>query len=343
MKYDVEFNSGAFFPAAGAVELAQLAEEKGFDAVWKGESNSTDPVVLLSAMAARTTTIKLGTAIYHIFGRSPVTLGIQTATLNDLSGGRVLLGLGIANQNIASWHGGTYERPLRRIREYAEIVRQVARGERVDYEGEIYQVPPFKLSWRPSYPEVPVFFAGLGEQMTRLTGRHADGVVINMATPDTVREIIGRVRQGAVDAGRDPEKLEYIFKVRVCLYPDREKARTKLKQILAFYNLAERDSPDSGYSAMIARMGFAEENARIRDAFNEGGLRAAQAAVPDVMLDGDGDRRPLPVIAATSGDEVRDRLQPYLEAGATRLIIPYVPVTEDAVGETRRFFDSWRP
>src|SRR5438874_1098685 len=138
MNYDVEFDSGAFYPAAGAVQLAEIAEAKGFSAVWKGESNSTDPLVLLSAMASRTKTIGLGTAIYHIYGRSPVTLGIQAATLNDLSDGRVLLGLGVANQPIANWHEGTFDKPIRRIREYAEIVRQVASGERVEYKGEIY-------------------------------------------------------------------------------------------------------------------------------------------------------------------------------------------------------------
>src|SRR6266571_1839014 len=143
MQYDVEFDSGAFYPAAGTVELAQLAEDHGFEAVWKGESNSTDPLVLLSAMAARTRSIKLGTAIYHIYGRSPVTLGIQAATLNDLSNGRVMLGLGVANKPIASWHSGTFDKPIRRIREYADVVRQVATGERVEYQGEIYGTSAF--------------------------------------------------------------------------------------------------------------------------------------------------------------------------------------------------------
>src|SRR5713226_8712381 len=158
MQFDVEFDSGAFYPAAGAIELAEIAEDRGFGAVWKGESNSTDPIVLLSAMAARTRTIKLGTAIYHIFGRSPVTLGIQAATLNDLSDGRLLLGLGVANQPIASWHGATFDKPIRRILEYAAVVRHVASGERVAYQGEIYRTTPFKLSWKPSYPETKIFF-----------------------------------------------------------------------------------------------------------------------------------------------------------------------------------------
>src|SRR2546423_12718932 len=118
MHYDVEFDSGAFYPASATVRLAQLAEDHGFEGVWKGESNSTDPLVLLSAMASRTQRIKLGTAIYHIFGRSPVTLGIQAATLQDLSDGRLLLGLGVANPPIASWHASTFDKPLRRIREH---------------------------------------------------------------------------------------------------------------------------------------------------------------------------------------------------------------------------------
>src|SRR6058998_3488085 len=120
MIYDVEINSAAHYPAADVPGLIELAEQVGFGAFWKGESNSTDPMVMLSAMAARTKTIKLGTAIYHIYGRSPVTLGIQAATLNDLSDGRLLLGLGVANQPIASWHGGTFDKPIRRIREYAD-------------------------------------------------------------------------------------------------------------------------------------------------------------------------------------------------------------------------------
>src|SRR6516162_11450950 len=131
--YDIELNSAAHYPVSGIVELSPLIEAAGFGAFWKGESNSTDPLVLLSAIATRTKELKLGTAIYHIYGRSAITLGIQSATLQDLSSGRLLLGLGVANVTIAAWHGGTFDRPLRRIREYMDIVRQTAAGERVEY------------------------------------------------------------------------------------------------------------------------------------------------------------------------------------------------------------------
>jgi alkanesulfonate monooxygenase SsuD/methylene tetrahydromethanopterin reductase-like flavin-dependent oxidoreductase (luciferase family) len=330
MQFDVEFNSGAFYPAARTVELAEIAEERGFGAVWKGESNSTDPIVLLSAMAARTRTIRLGTAIYHVFGRSPVTMGIQAATFNDLSDGRLLLGLGVANKTIAGWHNGTFQRPLRLIREYVDVTRAVARGERIDYDGEIYNTHGFKLSWRPSHPELKIFFAGLGEQMTHLAGRVGEGIVVNMANPPMVRQIVTNVRDGAAKAGRDPSQVEMIVKVRACVSPDRERAVARLKQVLTFYSLADH------YRDMIASMGFAEESARIREAYASGGFKAAQACITDGMVEG------LPTVAARSADEVRERVQPYIEAGATRILIPFVPIGEDAVGETGRFLRAWQ-
>lgn len=330
MHYDVEFNSGAFYPATDTVELAEIADEHGFGAVWKGESNSTDPLVLLSAMAARTKRIGLGTGIYHVFGRTPVTLGIQAATLNDLSGGRVLLGLGVANKNIASWNGSEFDRPLRRVREYTEIVRAVASGEKVEYQGEIYRTSGFKLSWRPSYPQIKIILAGLGPQMNKLAGRIADGNLVNLANPAKIREIAANVRQGAIEAGRDPSQVEIIVKVRVCVNPDREVAKRRLKQVLTFYNLADY------YRDMVVAMGFGEENAYIRELHRTQGFKAAMAGVTDRMVEG------LPTVAATSVEDVREALQPYIDAGASRIILPFVPATDDTIGETKAFLRQWK-
>lgn len=330
MAYDIELNSAAHYPAAAVVELAVLAEAVGFQAYWKGESNSTDPIVLLSGVATRTSTLKLGTAIYHFFGRSPVQMGIQAATLQDMSGGRLLLGLGAANRNIASWHGQEFSKPLRRAREYIEITRAVARGERVDYHGEIYDTGVgFKLSWRPQYPDFPIYLAGLGPQMTRLAGRIADGVVINMATPPKIREIAARVRAAAQEAGRDPDRIDIIAKARVSLNPDRAVARSRLRQVLTFYNLADY------YGEMLIELGFGRYVQAIRDAYKAGGFRAAQAAVADEYMD------QVPMIAATSIEEVKERLAPFVEAGATRFVIPYVPCTEPVIEDARAFLRAW--
>ena len=164
MIYDVEINSAAHYPAAEVPGLIEYWPSKSASAP-SGKANRTAPTPSSCSRRwrAEPKKIKLGTAIYHIYGRSPVTLGIQAATLQDLSGGRLLLGLGVANKAIAGWHGGVFDRPLKRAREYIDIVRKVAAGERVEYEGEIYSTGKrFQLSWKPSHPNVPVYLAGLG-------------------------------------------------------------------------------------------------------------------------------------------------------------------------------------
>ncbi|MBI4464962.1 MAG: LLM class flavin-dependent oxidoreductase [Acidobacteria bacterium] len=330
MTYDIELNSGAYIPSAGIVELAPLMEEAGFGAFWKGESNTTDPMVLLCGMATRTRTLQLGTAIYHIYGRSPVALGIQAATLQDLSGGRHLLGLGVANQTVAAWHGGDFDRPLRRIREYLEIVRKTAAGERVEYDGEIYRTGRrFQLCWKPSRPIFPIFLAALGPQMSRLAGRIADGVFLNFATPAKIREAVASVRSAAAEAGRDPKQVEIVTKVRVALNPDRALARARLRQVLAFYSTAAH------YTDFLKSSGFEEEITAIQQAFRQGGVRAAREQVTDTYMD------KLPAIAATTLEEVRERLRPIVEAGLDRAVISYIPATEPALDDARRFVQAW--
>jgi alkanesulfonate monooxygenase SsuD/methylene tetrahydromethanopterin reductase-like flavin-dependent oxidoreductase (luciferase family) len=329
--YDIQFNpTGDDYPSKGLLELAPLMEQAGFGAFWKGEANNTDPLVLLCGLAARTTKLKLGTGIYHIYGRSPVTLGVQAATLQDMSGGRLLLGIGVANKTIAGWHGGVFDRPLRRIREYAEIVRCTAAGERVEYQGGMYSTGSrFQLSWKPEHPSFPIYFAGLGPKMTRLAGEIADGVIINMAPPSKIREIAARVHEGATAAGRDPAKAEIIAKVWVSLHPDRSVARSRLRQVLTFYNVADH------YTAMLKDAGFEREITAIQQAFRGGGFKAAQAQITDEYMD------QLPAIAGTSISEIKERLQPYADAGVTRLIIPYVPVSEPVLEDARRFLEAW--
>ncbi|HZS02378.1 MAG TPA: LLM class flavin-dependent oxidoreductase [Chloroflexota bacterium] len=329
MIYDVEFNSSTQYPAPSVVELAVLAEARGFAAFWEGEANNMDPMVLLSAIAARTRTLQLGTAIYHVFGRSPVTLGIQAATLNDLSGGRFLLGLGPSNPRIASWHGAVFDRPIRRMREYIAIVQAVERGEKVEYHGETYATNGFRLSWRPRYPASPLYLAALGPQMLRLAGQIARGVIVNMADPPQLRRLIAAIRDGAAAAGRNPAEVEIVAKVRCALNPDREAAKAPLRKVLTFYSLADF------YRRMLADMGWGPEIEAIYAAYQRGGFNAGMAQVTDRML------AELPLVAATSVDEIRDRVRPYEEAGATRIILAPVPCTPDVVPEIKAFVEAW--
>jgi len=165
-----------------------LAEQRGFGCVWKGESNSRDPIVLLSAMAAQTGRIELGTAIYHMFGRSPVSLAIQAATLNDLSRGRLILGLGIANPTIAAWHGYEFDRPLRQLREYVDVLRQVYSGRKTEYAGDFYRVNGFKLAFDPPPYPLRVWLAALLLYGAAATGDFAYHLIDDLHTGDQAIE-----------------------------------------------------------------------------------------------------------------------------------------------------------
>src|ERR1019366_6004401 len=166
-------------------------------------------------------------------------------------------------------------------------------------------------------------------KMTRLTGEISDGVFINMATPAKVREIAARAREGAVAAGRDPQKLDIITKVRVSLNPDRKVARTKLRQVLTFYNIADH------YRDMLKSSGFEPEVNAVQEAFQKGGFKAAQEQITDAYMD------KLPVIPGTSIQEIKERLQPFAETGVTRLDVGYVPVFEPVIDDARRFVEAW--
>jgi len=331
MKIDIEFNSGAQLPMNAIPDLARAAEAHGFDCAWGGEANNKDPTVMLSAIAAVTTRLKVGSAIYHILGRTPATLALQAMGLDELSGGRFLLGIGSSNPTIAKWHGQSFDRPLSRIQEYIEITRAAMRGEKLNFEGKFFTAQNFKMAFKPSGRSIPIYVAAFGPKMTRLAGRISDGVLINMANPTEISRIAAEVKAGAQEAGKDPSKMEIICKIRCSIAPNYGVAREALSHALTYYALADY------YRELLGRMGFAEEVEAMRAAWKMGGFHAARALISDRMFNS------LPLVAATSAPEVVEQIRPYIEAGATRIILPYVAASDDIVGEMKNFIDYWSP
>ena len=331
MKIDIEFNSGAQLPMDAIPDLARAAEAHGFDCAWGGEANNKDPTVMLSAIAAVTTRLKVGSAIYHILGRTPATLALQAMGLDELSGGRFLLGIGSSNPTIAKWHGQSFDRPLSRIQEYIEITRAAMRGEKLNFEGKFFTAQNFKMAFKPSGRSIPIYVAAFGPKMTRLAGRISDGVLINMANPTEISRIVAEVKAGAQEVGKDPAKMEIICKIRCSIAPNYGVAREALSHALTYYALADY------YRELLGRMGFAEEVEAMRAAWKTGGFHAARALISDRMFNS------LPLVAATSAPEVVEQIRPYIEAGATRIILPYVAASDDIVGEMKNFIDYWSP
>ena len=329
MQIDIEFNSGAQLSMDAIPELAQLAEAHGFGCAWGGEANNKDPTVMLSAVAAVTTHMKIGSAVYHMLGRTPVTLALQAVALDELSQGRFLLGLGVSNPTIAKWHGVTMDHPMARVQEYLEIVRRGMRGEKLDFGGKYFTSYAFKMAFKPRQGTVPVYLAAFGPKMSRLAGALADGVLINMANPAEIERIADVVRQAAREAGKDPAAMEIICKVRCSIAHTYGAAREALSHALTYYALADY------YRELLGRMGFASEVEAMRLAWKSGGFHAARSLITDRLFES------LPLVAATSAEEVVAQIEPYRKAGATRIILPYVAASDDVVGEMRSFINSW--
>jgi alkanesulfonate monooxygenase SsuD/methylene tetrahydromethanopterin reductase-like flavin-dependent oxidoreductase (luciferase family) len=330
VQIDIEFNSGAQLPMDAIPALARLAEEHGFGCAWGGEANNKDPTVMLSAIAAATARIKIGSAVYHILGRTPATLALQAVGLDELSGGRFFLGLGVSNPTIAGWHGLALDHPLGRVREYLAIVQAAMRGEKLDYEGKFFSARGFKLAFKPSGRKIPIYLAAFGPKMSRLAGALTDGVLINMANPAEIARIAEEARSGAREAGKDPRAVEIICKVRCSVAPDHLAAREALSHALTYYALADY------YRDLLSRMGFAAEVEAMRAAWRTGGFHAARSLITDRLFEG------LPLIAATSVADIRKKIEPYEKAGATRIILPYVAASADVVGEIEKFIAAWK-
>ncbi|HWP59260.1 MAG TPA: LLM class flavin-dependent oxidoreductase [Candidatus Acidoferrales bacterium] len=329
MQIDIEFNSGASLPMDAVPDLARLAERHGFGCAWGGEANNKDPTVMLSAAGAVTSKLKIGSAVFHMLGRTPVTLALQAAALDELTGGRFLLGVGISNPTIAKWHGLPFDRPLARIEEYLTIVEAALRGEKLKFEGKYYSADGFKLAFKPSGRKIPIYVAAFGPKMSRLAGRRGDGVLINMASPQEIARIAREARAGAEAAGKDPAALDVICKVRCSIAGEYAPARAALSRVLTFYALADY------YRDLMTRMGFGAEVEAMRAAWKQHGFEAARALVTDRLFNG------LPLVAARSLAELQEKLKPYEEAGATRIILPYVPNSPDVVSEIKSFIEAW--
>jgi len=187
------------------------------------------------------------------------------------------------------------------------------------------------MAFKPGKNPIPIYLAAFGPKMTRLAGRITDGVLINMANPTEIRRIADEVKKGAEESGKDPAAMEIICKIRCSIAHSYEAAREALGHALTYYALADY------YRDLLGRMGFGAEVEAMRAAWKSGGFHSARKLITDRLFQG------LPLVAATSAEEVVEQIQPYQDAGATRIILPYVAASDDVVSEMKRFINHWSP
>jgi F420-dependent oxidoreductase-like protein len=262
---------------------AQLAEDLGYDSVWVPEAWGYEQFQLLTEIALSTRRLKLATGIANVFSRSAGLLAMSAATLDEISEGRAILGLGTSGKNVVeNFHGVAYRKPLTRLRETVGILRALWRGDRLSPEmSTLFDARHFKLEMKPLRPNIPVYIASLQDQAIREVGAIADGWVPTFWPYAHLRDGIALLREGAAKDGRDASAVEVAAFVPVIPLEDRAFARSMIKPTVAFYI----GGMGTYYHALFCRYGFADNANLVRDLYNSNDRKQAAAAVSDDLID----------------------------------------------------------
>ncbi|WP_295696868.1 LLM class flavin-dependent oxidoreductase [Lapillicoccus sp.] len=278
--------------ADGAAEFARAAERIGVRSLWVPEVWGYDALTGLAFLAAHTTTIGLGTFVVQLGSRSPALLATSALSLEQLSGGRFSLGIGVSGPAVMEgWHGVRFARPVQTTRETIEILRIVSRGERLVHDGEVYPLPLPDSRGRPIRPatapaHVPVYVAAMGPANLRLTGELADGWLGNAFLPESAEAFFGPLREGAARSGRTLADLDLVAPVALEVATDEADAATRGRRHADGYAFTIGAMGTGGtrgtnfYSEACARLGFADEVAEVARLWAAGDRTAAAAAVP---------------------------------------------------------------
>jgi F420-dependent oxidoreductase-like protein len=320
---NIWYATGAVRPP---IELVQEADRLGYHSVWAAEAYGSDTVTILSWLGALTEQIHLGAGIMQMPARTPAMTAMTAVTLNELSGGRFLLGMGLSGpQVVEGWHGQAYGKPLAKSREYVSIVRAAIARERVEHRGDHYRIPydgedatglgiPLKLTIHPTH-DVPIYLAAIGPKNIALTGEIADGWLPVFWSPESGPKLFGpALREGferSGEAGKDG-RFDIAPTVPVVLTEDPDQARWGVRPLLALYIGGMGAKGQNYYTKLATRYGYGEEAEQIQDLYLAGQKEAAMAAVSDALVD------ELCIIGPR--EAIRDRLEAWRESGVTTLV-----------------------
>jgi len=310
---------GLGMSAAQQLELVREAEAAGYDSVWAAEAYGSDVATVLAWLAAQTSRIKIGSAIFQMPARSPAMTAMTAATLDQLSDGRMLLGIGTSGPQVAEgWHGQRFGKQLARTREYVEILRMALARERLVYDGETYQLPlpdgpgkALKLMIAPVQERMPIYIAAIGPKNTVLTGEIADGWLPTFFSPEHVGDSRALLEEG--NGGPLDDSFDIAPNVQVAIDDDVDRARDGLRHFIALYVGGMGSRKRNFYNQLVQRYGFEDAAKEVQDLYLDGKKDEAAAAVPAELID--------TVALVGPRDKVRDRLEVYREAGVGSLIV----------------------
>jgi F420-dependent oxidoreductase-like protein len=297
-----------------ALQRVQLAEHLGYESVYVTHVAARDSLTVLMAYASRTERVALGTGVLPIYSRTPVATAQSAATVDEFSGGRLRLGLGVSHRPVVEgWYGDEIGRPAREMREYVALVRAILRGEDPP-QGERFRSGFRFMGYEPR-PDLPIYVAALSPAMLRLAGRIADGVVLWLCNPEYIREVVvPELTTGRERAGRGLEGFDVVAAVPSAVTAEPDDARAKLRQdLIPYFSLPF-------YRAMIERSGYGDDIAGFDEAMGAGEPAAATAAISDRFLES--------LAAIGSPEEAAASVERYRAAGAVSPCVGAVPRTD---------------
>src|SRR6185312_9077996 len=301
------------------LQIVQEAERLGYDSVWAAEAYGSDTATVLAWLAGQTSKIRLGAGIFQMPARSAAMTAMTAATIDQLSDGRMIVGIGSSGPQVAEgWHGQRFAKQLQRTREYVAVVRMALARERVEFHGETLELPlpdgpgkALKLTISPVQERIPIYLAAIGPKNTALAGEIADGWIPTLFSPEHVSQLRPLLEEGATRSGKSLENFDIAPTVNVFITDDLEAARNAARPFIALYVGGMGSRKQNFYNNLVQRYGFEDAAREVQDLYLDGKKDEAMAAIPDKLID--------TVSLCGPPDIVRERLAVYRDAGVGTL------------------------
>jgi probable F420-dependent oxidoreductase len=291
-------------------ELVRAADRCGYTDGWSFESFGSDAFSPLAAAAMFSDKLRFGTAIVPVFTRPAPLIAMSAATVNQLSGGRFVLGLGISTPNIVeNWMGVPFEKTHTRTRETVEAIRAIMKSEKYTANGKVVKVNGFRMDIPLEVPPAPIYLGAQGSKMLRLAGEIGDGVIVNFITTDTLPAMLEHTREGMRSAGKDPSKLDVVCRIIMAVGEDEATALSLLRRSLTSYVTVPQ------YNKFFREIGYENEAGKAMELWNKGDRKNALASIPDDMVES--------IFVFGDAKHCRKRIDDYFRAGVTTTALQF--------------------
>ena len=297
---------GSLLSIDEVLQCSEIISKTNTDTIWVPETWGMENFAMLGAVSTKTTNQKIGSSIINIFSRSPSTIAMGAITVDSLSNGRLVLGLGTSSLPIVeSFHGSSFEKPLQRMKEYVEIIRLVTSGKKVNYDGDIFKLSNFTLLIKPLRNEIPIYLAAINQKMVDLAWNIGNGVIFYLRPLNEMKQTISKMQS--------KKKIDVTCQLITCVSENSEEAIERAKKTVAFYI-----SVGDIYRKFLAKNGFENETSNIFEEFKRSGFKSNHELVSDSMLNS----------LAISGtpDECKRQLTSFVDAGIDQRILQFNPI-----------------